>query len=101
MYTHAQGNIKVIPQHAIRAYGRMKLELRPFLTSAIGGSNWTALCSGHITLENEHRYVELWECPLGQCGKSREWTDPFLLPTIEPGFVASFPHILVSLILSV
>jgi len=72
MYTHAQGNSKVIPQHKIRAYGRMKLELRPFLTSAIGVSNWPALCSGHIIPGNEHRYVELWECPLGQCGKSRE-----------------------------
>lgn len=101
MYTRAQGNSKFIPQHAIRAYGRMKVELRPFLNSAIDGSNRTALYCGHITLGNEHRYVELWECPLGQCGKSREETDPFLLPTIEPGFVASFPHSLVSLILSV
>lgn len=72
MCTHVQGNSKVIPQHTIRAYGGTELVVRPFLTSAIGGSNWLGLCSGHSTSGNKHRYVELWECPLGQCGKSRE-----------------------------
>jgi hypothetical protein len=106
MYTHVQGNSKVIPQHAIRAHGIMELQLRPFLTSTESGStcNWPALCTVHITPENEPHYafyVEVWLCPLRQCEKPIEYTDSLLLLTIQPGFVASFPHSLVSLILSV
>ena len=40
MYTHVQGNSKVIPQHVIRANGWMELDFRQFLTLATVGINW-------------------------------------------------------------
>lgn len=58
MYTHVQGKSKVIPQRAIRAYGRTELQLRPFLLSVIGGSNWSA---GQVEVTGQ--LVGFMHCP--------------------------------------
>jgi hypothetical protein len=43
----------VLVHYAIKAYGRVKVNIHAFLTSALAGNEWSASCSERFTPEKE------------------------------------------------
>jgi len=60
-----------MPVHPLKHTGGVEMQIQSFLVSALDGGEWSASCSGHLTLGKESWYP-LIHSQSGICGEQKK-----------------------------